>query len=87
MRCRPNDGAHAETSYHRPTLDAGMTRTTNARIAGFTFLFYIAVAFPAMVLFSRAAGGEGIAAKLADARVVAAHQRKRHAQNRVDWRK
>lgn len=41
-----------------------MTRATNARIAGLTFLFYIAVAFPAMVLFDRAASGEGIAAKL-----------------------
>jgi len=42
-----------------------MTRTTNARIAGFTFLFYIAVAFPSMVLFGRATSGEGIAAKFA----------------------
>ena len=42
-----------------------MTRTTNARIAGFTFLFYIAVAFPSMVLFNRATSGEGLAAKLA----------------------
>ena len=42
-----------------------MTRTTNARIAGFTFLFYIAVAFPSMVLLDRATRGEGIAARLA----------------------
>ena len=42
-----------------------MTRTTNARIAGFTYLFYIAVAFPSMVLFNRASSGEGTAAKLA----------------------
>ncbi len=42
-----------------------MTRTTNARIAGFTFLFYIAVAFPGMVLLDRATRGEGVAAKLA----------------------
>jgi uncharacterized protein DUF4386 len=41
-----------------------MTRMTNARVAGFTFLFYIAVAFPGMVLSSRAASGEGTAAKL-----------------------
>jgi hypothetical protein len=41
-----------------------MTRTTNARIAGFTYLFYIAVAFPSMVLLDRATRGEGIAAKL-----------------------
>ena len=43
-----------------------MTRTTNARVAGFTFLFYIAVAFPGMVLLNRAASGEGTAAKLAN---------------------
>jgi len=42
-----------------------MTRTTNARVAGFTYLFYIAVAFPDMVLFDRATRGDGIAAKLA----------------------
>ena len=42
-----------------------MTRTTNARIAGFTYLFYIAVAFPSMVLFNRATSGEGAAVRLA----------------------
>ena len=42
-----------------------MTRTTNARIAGFTFLFYIAAGISSMVLFGRATSGEGIAAKLA----------------------
>ncbi len=42
-----------------------MTRTTNARIAGFTFLFYIAAGIASMVLFGRATSGEGIAAKLA----------------------
>ncbi len=42
-----------------------MTRTTNARIAGFTFLFYIAAGISGMVLFGRAATGEGIAARLA----------------------
>jgi hypothetical protein len=42
-----------------------MTRRTSAWIAGFTYLFYIATAFPAMVLFGRAATGEGMAAKLA----------------------
>ncbi|MFN2565242.1 MAG: DUF4386 domain-containing protein [Gemmatimonadaceae bacterium] len=42
-----------------------MTRRTNARIAGFTFLFYIAVAFPALVLFGRATSAEETAAKLA----------------------
>jgi uncharacterized protein DUF4386 len=42
-----------------------MTRRTNSRIAGFTFLFYIAVAFPGLVLMERATAGEGTAAKLA----------------------
>src|SRR5438552_3737652 len=42
-----------------------MTRTTNARLAGFTYLFYIAVAFPDMVLMNRATTGQGTAAKLA----------------------
>lgn len=42
-----------------------MTRTTNARIAGFTFLFYIAAGILSMVLFGRATSGEGTTAKLA----------------------
>lgn len=42
-----------------------MTRTTNARLAGFTYLFYIAAAFPGMILFDRATSGDGMAAKLA----------------------
>jgi hypothetical protein len=42
-----------------------MTRRTNARVAGFTFLFYIAVALTGMVLSNRATSAEGIAAKLA----------------------
>jgi hypothetical protein len=42
-----------------------MTRTTNARVAGFTYLFYIAVAYPGLVLFDKATSGQGIAAKLA----------------------
>ena len=42
-----------------------MTHRTNARIAGFTFLFYIAVGISDIVLFSRATGSEGITAKLA----------------------
>jgi hypothetical protein len=47
-----------------------MTRTTNARIAGFTFLLYIAVAFPAMILFDKATGGEGARAPLS---IIAGH--------------
>lgn len=47
-----------------------MTRATNARIAGFTFLAYIAAGITSMVLFRRAAGGVGVAAKLAG---IAAH--------------
>jgi hypothetical protein len=42
-----------------------MTRATNARIAGFTFLFYIVVAFPSLMLMSRAISAEGTAAQLA----------------------
>jgi hypothetical protein len=42
-----------------------MTRRTNARVAGFTFLFYIAVALTAMILSGRAASGVDTAAKLA----------------------
>jgi hypothetical protein len=42
-----------------------MTRTANARIAGVTFLVYIAATIASMVLFSRATGGDGVAAQLA----------------------
>ena len=42
-----------------------MTRNTNARIAGFTFLFYIAAGVISMVVFGRAARGNGIAERLA----------------------
>ncbi len=42
-----------------------MTRTTNARLAGFMFLFYIVTGIAGMVLFAPATSGEGTAAKLA----------------------
>ena len=42
-----------------------MTRRTNARVAGLTFLVYIGVAFPSMILMKGATAGEGTAAKLA----------------------
>jgi hypothetical protein len=42
-----------------------MTRNTNARIAGFTFLFYIAAGVLSMIIFGRAARGTGITEKLA----------------------
>jgi hypothetical protein len=42
-----------------------MTCTTNARIAGFTFLVYIAATISSMVLFAQATGEEGVAAQLA----------------------
>ena len=42
-----------------------MTRTTNARLAGFTFLAYIATGIASMVLFGQAATGANVAAKLA----------------------
>ena len=42
-----------------------MTRATNARIAGFTFLLYIAAGLTSMVLVRRATRGEEIAERLA----------------------
>jgi hypothetical protein len=43
-----------------------MTRTMNARLAGFTFLFYIATGITSLMLFTQAIGGaQGTAAKLA----------------------
>jgi hypothetical protein len=42
-----------------------MTRTTNARLAGFMFLFYIVTGIAGIVLFAPATSGEGTAAKLA----------------------
>ncbi len=42
-----------------------MTLRTNARVAGVAFLLYIAAALSGMILESRAASGEGIAARLA----------------------
>ena len=42
-----------------------MTRTTNARIAGSTFLIYIAAGITSMVLFRGATRGDAIADKLA----------------------
>jgi Domain of unknown function (DUF4386) len=42
-----------------------MTRRMSARIAGSTFLIYIAAAFPAMILTNRATAGTDISAKLA----------------------
>jgi hypothetical protein len=47
-----------------------MTRTTNARLAGFMFLFYIVSGIVGMVLFNQASKGEGTAARLAS---IAAH--------------
>lgn len=48
-----------------------MTRTTNARLAGFTFLIYIVTGITGMVLFGRAtAGADGTAATLAS---IASH--------------
>lgn len=47
-----------------------MTRTTNARLAGFTFLFYIAIGIAGVVLFNQATRGEETAARLAS---IAAH--------------
>ena len=51
---------------------AHMTRKTSARIAGFTFLFYIAVGILSMVMFGRVASGTGMTEKLAS---IAQHSR------------
>jgi hypothetical protein len=76
-----------------------MTRTTNARIAGFTFLFYIAAGLSSMILFGRATSGDGIAqlgylahvvtnARVrGDARAVAAYQRSCRASNSMSPRR
>ena len=42
-----------------------MTRKTNARLAGFMFLFYIATGLAGLALSNQTASGEGTAAKLA----------------------
>ena len=47
-----------------------MTRRTNARVAGVTFLLYIVVGMASMVLTARATAGAGTAAQLAG---IAAH--------------
>ncbi len=47
-----------------------MTRTTNARLAGFTFLFYIAIGIAGVILFNQATKGDETAARLAS---IAAH--------------
>jgi hypothetical protein len=49
---------HAHSGAH-------MTRTTNARIAGVTYLLYIAVGLTSLFLGRSATSGEGTAAKLA----------------------
>jgi Domain of unknown function (DUF4386) len=41
-----------------------MTRAANARVAGTTFLVYIAAGIASLTLFRRASAGEGIAARL-----------------------
>jgi hypothetical protein len=47
-----------------------MTRTTNARLAGFMFLFYIATGVVGMILFNQASSGDSTTARLAS---IAAH--------------
>ena len=42
-----------------------MTRTTIARLTGFTYLFYIATSIVGANLFARITKGDGVAAKLA----------------------
>jgi len=40
-----------------------VTRKTNSRVAGFTFLAYIALGIPALILSGKATRGEGAAAQ------------------------
>lgn len=42
-----------------------MTSRTNARVAGFTFLFYIVIGISTLILMGKASQGQGIAAQLA----------------------
>src|SRR5437868_13360308 len=55
-----------QDSFFTPSGGGPMTRMANARLAGFTYLFYIAGAVPSMVLFARATSGDGMAEKLAN---------------------
>src|SRR5688572_6356424 len=50
-----------------------MTRTTNARVAGLTFLLYIALGITAMIVSAQATSGQGVAAKLAGIAQHASH--------------
>lgn len=50
-----------------------MTRTTNSRLAGFMFLFYIVSGIAGMVLFNQASKGDDPAARLASIAVHAPH--------------
>jgi hypothetical protein len=52
-----------------------MTRRTNARVAGVTYIVYIALAFPSMLLFGRATAGDEISGKLANVAEHAADMR------------
>lgn len=52
-------------------MEARVTRRANERIAGFTFLFYIAAGVTGMVVFGQATAGQDSAAKLAS---IAQHQ-------------
>jgi hypothetical protein len=66
-------GLHSRTYQHGQRISryiggkgVHMTQTTSGRIAGFTFLLYIAAGIASMVLFSQVTGGEeAIPAKLA----------------------
>src|SRR5215831_1120112 len=42
-----------------------MTLRSNARVAGLAYLIYIAAAFPAMIVFGKAAAGNDVPAQLA----------------------
>ena len=57
------EGSHKALAA--PNRSPLMTRATNARIAGATFLVYIAAGMTTLVLHGRATGGADIAARLA----------------------
>lgn len=57
--------ANGTVRDERLCIGARMTRRTNARIAGVTFLVYIAAGLASMAVYGRVTGGEGMAAKLA----------------------
>jgi hypothetical protein len=57
---RREGGAPVAAAIDALPQGAHVTRTTNARIAGFTFLVYIAARITSMVRFAGATAGDGV---------------------------